>query len=83
MVSANREMVVYCFDTLVAHYNNGQAPPPAFDAGQQYVLPFHHCAVSHVYFSHLFGSIVQLHGAIYSCCFEKPVVFTSFKYVIK
>ncbi|KAA8534566.1 hypothetical protein F0562_032083 [Nyssa sinensis] len=34
MVSANREMVVYCFDTLIAHYNSEQAPPPAFDEGQ-------------------------------------------------
>ncbi|KAF7852151.1 hypothetical protein BT93_L0541 [Corymbia citriodora subsp. variegata] len=34
MVSANREMVVYCFDNLVAHYNSEEAPPPAFDAGQ-------------------------------------------------
>nr|XP_010919934.1 uncharacterized protein At2g38710 [Elaeis guineensis] len=34
MVSANREMVVYCFDTLVAHYNSEQAPPPAFEEGQ-------------------------------------------------
>ncbi|XP_058107418.1 uncharacterized protein At2g38710 isoform X2 [Magnolia sinica] len=34
MVSANREMAVYCFDTLVAHYNSEQAPPPAFDEGQ-------------------------------------------------
>ncbi|KAK3407937.1 hypothetical protein EUGRSUZ_J00268 [Eucalyptus grandis] len=34
MVSANREMAVYCFDTLVAHYNNEEAPPPAFEAGQ-------------------------------------------------
>ncbi|KAL3523664.1 hypothetical protein ACH5RR_016498 [Cinchona calisaya] len=34
MVSANREMVVYCFDTLVAHYNREEAPPPAFDEGQ-------------------------------------------------
>ncbi|XP_047323997.1 uncharacterized protein At2g38710-like [Impatiens glandulifera] len=34
MVSANREMTVYCFDTLVAHYNSEQAPPPAFDDGQ-------------------------------------------------
>ncbi|ERN16572.1 uncharacterized protein At2g38710 [Amborella trichopoda] len=34
MVSANKEMVVYCFDTLVAHYTSEQAPPPAFDAGQ-------------------------------------------------
>ncbi|KAK9282694.1 hypothetical protein L1049_010914 [Liquidambar formosana] len=34
MVSANREMVVYCFDTLVAHYNSEQAPPPSFDEGQ-------------------------------------------------
>ncbi|KAF7820438.1 AMMECR 1 family protein [Senna tora] len=34
MVSANKEMVVYCFDTLVAHYTNEEAPPPAFDDGQ-------------------------------------------------
>ncbi|KVI09610.1 uncharacterized protein At2g38710-like [Cynara cardunculus var. scolymus] len=34
MVSANKEMVVYCFDTLVAHFNGEQAPPPAFDEGQ-------------------------------------------------
>ncbi|KAF7811503.1 hypothetical protein G2W53_032479 [Senna tora] len=34
MVSANKEMVVYCFDALVAHYNSEEAPPPAFDAGQ-------------------------------------------------
>ncbi|GFZ11241.1 AMMECR1 family [Actinidia rufa] len=34
MVSANREMVVFCFDTLVAHYNSEQAPPPAFDEGE-------------------------------------------------
>ncbi|EYU33334.1 hypothetical protein ABFS82_03G017100 [Erythranthe guttata] len=34
MVSANREMVVYCFDALVAHYNGEEAPPPAFDEGQ-------------------------------------------------
>ncbi|KAJ7970592.1 AMMECR1 family [Quillaja saponaria] len=33
MVSANREMVVYCFDTLVAHYNSEEAPPAAFDDG--------------------------------------------------
>ncbi|TYK19040.1 AMMECR1-like protein [Cucumis melo var. makuwa] len=36
MVSANREMVVYCFDTLLAHYNGEEAPPPAFDGGQQF-----------------------------------------------
>ncbi|CAN1268423.1 Uncharacterized protein At2g38710 [Linum perenne] len=34
MVSANREMAVYCFDTLVAHYNDEEAPPPAFGEGQ-------------------------------------------------
>ncbi|BAT96169.1 hypothetical protein LR48_Vigan02g058500 [Vigna angularis] len=34
MVSANQEMVVYCFDTLVAHYNNQEPPPPAFDQAQ-------------------------------------------------
>ncbi|XP_074312397.1 uncharacterized protein At2g38710-like [Silene latifolia] len=32
MVSAKREMAVYCFDTLIAHYNNSdQLYPPAFD----------------------------------------------------
>ncbi|KAM7268203.1 hypothetical protein ACFE04_010369 [Oxalis oulophora] len=35
MVSANREMVVYCFDTLIAHYNSDEeAPLPAFEDGQ-------------------------------------------------
>ncbi|KAJ8551630.1 hypothetical protein K7X08_021645 [Anisodus acutangulus] len=29
-----QEMVVYCFDTLVAHYNKEQPPPPAFDEGE-------------------------------------------------
>ncbi|OMP09767.1 hypothetical protein COLO4_05151 [Corchorus olitorius] len=40
MVSANREMAVYCFDTLVAHYNSEEAPPPAFDEGQQKFTTF-------------------------------------------
>ncbi|KAL2925555.1 hypothetical protein RDABS01_028542 [Bienertia sinuspersici] len=35
MVSANKEMAVYCFDTLVAHYNSDQVPPPAFEEGEQ------------------------------------------------
>ncbi|KAG5003895.1 hypothetical protein JHK82_027904 [Glycine max] len=34
MVSANKEMVVHCFDTLLAHYNSTEAPPPAFDQAQ-------------------------------------------------
>ncbi|KAL6182193.1 PREDICTED: uncharacterized protein At2g38710 isoform X2 [Fragaria vesca subsp. vesca] len=34
MVSASKEMVVYCFDTLLAHYNGEEAPPPAFEDGQ-------------------------------------------------
>lgn len=34
MVSANKEMAVYCFDTLVAHYNSDQVPPPAFEEGE-------------------------------------------------
>lgn len=38
MVSANEEMAVYCFDTLVAHYNSDQVPPPAFEDGDQYEL---------------------------------------------
>ncbi|CAA2977149.1 Hypothetical predicted protein, partial [Olea europaea subsp. europaea] len=58
MVSANREMAVYCFDTLVAHYNSEQAPPPAFDEGQHALrdrrfppiqakeLPYLQCTVS-------------------------------------
>lgn len=33
MVRANKEMVVYCFDTLVAHYKNEEPHPPAFDDG--------------------------------------------------
>ncbi|WOL09540.1 hypothetical protein Cni_G18293 [Canna indica] len=33
MVAANREMAVYCFDTLVAHYNSEQVPPPTFEEG--------------------------------------------------
>lgn len=37
MASANREMAVYCFDTLVSHYNNEEAPPPEFDEANQYV----------------------------------------------
>lgn len=36
MVSANREMAVYCFDTLIAHYNSEEAPPPGFEDGQQW-----------------------------------------------
>ncbi|GKU91530.1 hypothetical protein SLEP1_g5394 [Rubroshorea leprosula] len=35
MVSANKEMAVYCFDTLLAHYNGEEAPPPAFEDGEQ------------------------------------------------
>ncbi|XP_027365408.1 uncharacterized protein At2g38710 isoform X2 [Abrus precatorius] len=58
MVSANKEMVVYCFDTLVAHYTSEEAPPPAFDEGQHALrdrrfppiqakeLPFLECTVS-------------------------------------
>lgn len=34
MVSANQEMAVYCFDTLVAHYSGEEAPPPAFEDGE-------------------------------------------------
>ncbi|KAK8643284.1 hypothetical protein V6N13_012587 [Hibiscus sabdariffa] len=34
MVFANKEMVVYCFDTLLAHYNSEEAALPAFDDGQ-------------------------------------------------
>lgn len=38
MVTANQEMAVYCFDTLLAHYNNQLVPPPAFDEGQLYIF---------------------------------------------
>lgn len=31
MVSASKEMAVYCFDTLSAHFSGGVIPPPAFD----------------------------------------------------
>lgn len=34
MVEANLEMAVYCFDTLVAHYNGEQPAPAAFEEGQ-------------------------------------------------
>ncbi|CAB4299119.1 unnamed protein product [Prunus armeniaca] len=34
MVSATKEMVAYCFDTLLAHYNSEEPPAPAFDEGQ-------------------------------------------------
>ncbi|PKA60013.1 Uncharacterized protein AXF42_Ash009697 [Apostasia shenzhenica] len=34
MVSANREMAIYCFDNLVAYYSSDQAPAPAFEDGQ-------------------------------------------------
>ncbi|GAA0140074.1 hypothetical protein LIER_01495 [Lithospermum erythrorhizon] len=33
MVSANKEMAIYCFDNLVAHYGGEQPPPPAFEDG--------------------------------------------------
>ncbi|XP_052185046.1 uncharacterized protein At2g38710 isoform X2 [Diospyros lotus] len=38
MVSAKREMVVYCFDTLLAHYNSHEAPPPSFHEDSQHPL---------------------------------------------
>lgn len=38
-MSASKEMVVYCFDTLLAHYNSEETPAPAFDGGQQYAYP--------------------------------------------
>ncbi|KAJ7284220.1 hypothetical protein O6H91_01G086900 [Diphasiastrum complanatum] len=33
MVSASKEMAVYCFDILVAHYTGDLVPPPAFEEG--------------------------------------------------
>ena len=39
MVPANREMVVYCFDILVAHYNSQKSPPPAFEDAYLYFVP--------------------------------------------
>jgi AMME syndrome candidate gene 1 protein len=35
MVVATEQMAVYCFDTLVAHYNGEQPPPPVFEDGNQ------------------------------------------------
>jgi len=32
MVGASKEMAVYCFDTLVAHYD--VVPDPGFEEGQ-------------------------------------------------
>lgn len=34
MVSASKEMAVYCFDTLTAHFSGGAVPPPGFDEGE-------------------------------------------------
>ncbi|XP_004497138.1 uncharacterized protein At2g38710 [Cicer arietinum] len=34
MVTATKEMVVYCFDTLVAHYTGEEVLPPSFEDGQ-------------------------------------------------
>nr|CAD1845027.1 unnamed protein product [Ananas comosus var. bracteatus] len=40
MVCANREMAVYCFDTLVAHYNCEQPAPPAFEEEGEHPLDY-------------------------------------------
>jgi hypothetical protein len=34
MVGASKEMAVYCFDTLVAHYTGDVVPDPGFEQGQ-------------------------------------------------
>jgi hypothetical protein len=34
MVGASKEMAVYCFDTLVAHYTGDVVPDPGFEEGQ-------------------------------------------------
>lgn len=34
MVSASKEMAIYCFDTLVSHYTGDVVPAPGFDEGQ-------------------------------------------------
>lgn len=34
MVSASKEMAVYCFDTLVSHYTGDVVPAPGFEEGQ-------------------------------------------------
>ncbi|KAH9566094.1 hypothetical protein CY35_04G112100 [Sphagnum magellanicum] len=34
MVGASKEMAVYCFDTLVAHYTGDVVPAPGFEEGQ-------------------------------------------------
>eukprot|EP00271_Cylindrocystis_brebissonii_P005345 TRINITY_DN17352_c0_g1_i1.p1 TRINITY_DN17352_c0_g1~~TRINITY_DN17352_c0_g1_i1.p1 ORF type:complete len:209 (+),score=30.23 TRINITY_DN17352_c0_g1_i1:723-1349(+) len=33
MVAANKEMAVYCFDVLVAHYTGDSVPAPSFEGG--------------------------------------------------
>jgi hypothetical protein len=33
MVGASKEMAVYCFDTLVAHYTGDVVPDPGFEEG--------------------------------------------------
>lgn len=65
MVSANQEMAVYCFDTLVAHYNSEEAPPPAFDAGQQSLSLSVSCLSLHVFV--LWGWCLKVETLIGTC----------------
>ncbi|KAD5961878.1 hypothetical protein E3N88_13351 [Mikania micrantha] len=69
MVSANKEMVVYCFDTLVAHFNGEQVPPPAFDEGQHPLFVTWKKAVN--------GSEPRLRGCIGTL--EARCIITGFK----
>ena len=34
MVAASKEMAVYCFDTILAHFSDEDAPQPLFEGGQ-------------------------------------------------
>ncbi|KAJ3681726.1 hypothetical protein LUZ60_014299 [Juncus effusus] len=69
MVSANREMVVYCFDTLVAHYNSEQPAPPAFEEGQHPLFVTWKKAIN--------GSEPRLRGCIGTL--EARYIITGFK----
>lgn len=34
MVVASKEMAVYCFDAILAHFSNEDVPHPLFEEGQ-------------------------------------------------
>lgn len=86
MVSATKEMVAYCFDTLLAHYNSEEPPAPAFDEGQQYSLsPPLFVSISQPYHNYAcicidFISLIKL--TISRNC-DDGMVFIDFKFFLK